>query len=40
MRGLANGRLANIAGGAIVIGICFAGAAYGIITIFPNWLGQ
>ncbi len=40
MRGLANGRLANIAGGAIVIGICIAGAAYGIITIFPNWLGQ
>jgi Mn2+/Fe2+ NRAMP family transporter len=40
MRGLANGRLANIAGGAIVIGICIAGTAYGIITIFPDWLGQ
>jgi len=40
MRGLANGRLANIAGGTIVAGICIAGTAYGVITVFPNWLGQ
>lgn len=40
MRGLENGRLANIAGGAIVVGICLAGTAYGVITVFPDWLGQ
>jgi len=34
MGGLANGRLANLAGGAIVIGIAIAGAGYGAMTVF------
>jgi Mn2+/Fe2+ NRAMP family transporter len=34
MGGLANGRLANIAGGAIIIGIACAGAVYGFMTVF------
>jgi Mn2+/Fe2+ NRAMP family transporter len=33
---LANGRLANVAGGLIVVGICLAGATYGIITVFGS----
>jgi Mn2+/Fe2+ NRAMP family transporter len=36
MGGLANGRLANIAGGAIVVGIALAGAVYGVVTVFPG----
>jgi Mn2+/Fe2+ NRAMP family transporter len=40
MGDLANGRVANIAGGAIVIGIAAVGAAYGLITVFPNLLGK
>ncbi|HQT63193.1 MAG: hypothetical protein B7Z75_12030 [Acidocella sp. 20-57-95] len=36
MGGLANGRFANIAGGAIVLFICLAGATYGLITVFPS----
>ncbi len=34
MGGLANGKLANLAGGAIVIGIALAGAVYGFMTVF------
>jgi Mn2+/Fe2+ NRAMP family transporter len=34
MGGLANGPLANLAGGAIVIGIAIAGAVYGAMTVF------
>jgi Mn2+/Fe2+ NRAMP family transporter len=34
MGGLANGRLANLAGGAIIIGISLAGAVYGAMTVF------
>ena len=34
MGGLANGRLANLAGGAIIIGISIAGAVYGFMTVF------
>ena len=34
MGGLANGPLANIAGGAIIIGIALAGAVYGAMTVF------
>jgi Mn2+/Fe2+ NRAMP family transporter len=37
---LANGRLANIAGGAIVVAIAGIGALYGVITAFPNLLGK
>jgi len=37
---LANGRLGNIAGGTIVVAISFIGALYGVITVFPNLLGQ
>ncbi len=40
MGDLANGRLANIAGGAIVIAIAVVGALYGLITAFPNLLGK
>ncbi len=36
MGSLANGRLANIAGGVIVICICLVGALYGIITVFGS----
>jgi Mn2+/Fe2+ NRAMP family transporter len=38
MGDLANGRLANLAGGAVVIGISLIGAAYGVITVFPDLL--
>jgi Mn2+/Fe2+ NRAMP family transporter len=34
MGGLANGLLANIAGGAIIVGIAIAGAVYGAMTVF------
>jgi Mn2+/Fe2+ NRAMP family transporter len=34
MGDLANGRLANLAGGAIIIGIALAGAVYGAMTVF------
>jgi Mn2+/Fe2+ NRAMP family transporter len=36
---LANGTLANIAGGTIVIAISMVGALYGLITVFPGVLG-
>ena len=36
MGGLANGWLANIAGGAIIIGIAIAGTVYGVLTVFPS----
>jgi Mn2+/Fe2+ NRAMP family transporter len=36
----ANGWRANLAGGAIVVGIALVGAVYGIITVFPNLLGR
>ncbi len=39
MAGLHNGWRANLAGGAIVIFICLAGALYGIITVFPHLVG-
>jgi Mn2+/Fe2+ NRAMP family transporter len=35
MGDLANGRLANAAGGTIVAGICAVGTLYGLITVFP-----
>jgi Mn2+/Fe2+ NRAMP family transporter len=37
---LANGRLANIAGGTIVVVIAALGAAYGVITAFPGLIGK
>ena len=40
MRDLANGWLANLAGGTIVIAIALVGALYGVITVFPNLLGH
>jgi Mn2+/Fe2+ NRAMP family transporter len=36
MGDLVNGRLANLAGGAIVIAIAWVGATYGLITAFPD----
>jgi Mn2+/Fe2+ NRAMP family transporter len=39
MGNLANGRLANLAGGTIVIGIAAVGAFYGVMTAFPALLG-
>jgi Mn2+/Fe2+ NRAMP family transporter len=39
MNGMHNGRLANLAGGAIVAGICVAGTVYGVITVLPTLLG-
>lgn len=39
MGGLANGWRANLAGGAIVIGIALVGAVYGAITVFPGLAG-
>ena len=38
MGDLANGRLANAAGGTIVVAIAVVGALYGVITAFPNLL--
>jgi Mn2+/Fe2+ NRAMP family transporter len=40
MGDLANGRLANLAGGTIVVAIAVIGALYGVITAFPNLLGK
>ncbi len=40
MGDLVNGRLANLAGGAIVIGISAIGALYGVITVFPGLIGK
>jgi Mn2+/Fe2+ NRAMP family transporter len=40
MGGLANGRLANVAGGTIVVLIAAIGAAYGVITAFPDLIGK
>jgi Mn2+/Fe2+ NRAMP family transporter len=40
MGNLANTWRANLAGGTIVVGICLAGATYGVITVFPNLLGK
>ena len=37
---LANGWRANLAGGAIVVAISLIGALYGVITVFPEWLGK
>jgi Mn2+/Fe2+ NRAMP family transporter len=39
MGDLANGRLANLAGGTIVVAIAAVGALYGAITAFPALLG-
>ncbi len=38
MGDLANGRLANFAGGTIVVAIAAVGALYGLITAFPSLL--
>jgi Mn2+/Fe2+ NRAMP family transporter len=38
MGDLANGRLANVAGGTIVVAIAAVGALYGVITAFPALL--
>jgi Mn2+/Fe2+ NRAMP family transporter len=38
MGGLANSRLENVFGGAVVISISALGAAYGIVTVFPELL--
>jgi len=40
MGDLANGRLANVAGGTIVVAIAVIGALYGVITVFPSLLGK
>jgi Mn2+/Fe2+ NRAMP family transporter len=40
MGDLANGPLANLAGGTIVVAIAIIGALYGLITAFPNLLGK
>jgi Mn2+/Fe2+ NRAMP family transporter len=40
MGDLANGRLANAAGGTIVVAIAAIGGLYGVITAFPNLLGK
>ena len=40
MQDLANGWLANLAGGTIVVAISLIGALYGVITVFPNLLGK
>jgi Mn2+/Fe2+ NRAMP family transporter len=33
---LANRRLGNLAGGAIIVAISLAGAVYGVLTVFPS----
>jgi Mn2+/Fe2+ NRAMP family transporter len=38
MADLANGRLANVAGGTIVVGLALVGAVYGLITACPSIL--
>ena len=40
MRDLANSWRANLAGGAIVVGISLVGAFYGVVTVFPWLLGE
>jgi Mn2+/Fe2+ NRAMP family transporter len=40
MGDLANGPLANLAGGTITVAIAVVGALYGVITVFPNLLGK
>lgn len=40
MHGLANGWRANLAGGAVIVGISLVGAFYGVITVFPALLGK
>ena len=40
MGDLANGRLANLAGGTIVVAISPIGAVYGVITVFPDLIGK
>jgi Mn2+/Fe2+ NRAMP family transporter len=40
MRDLANGWWANLAGGTIIVTISAIGALYGVITVFPNLLGE
>ncbi len=40
MGDLANGPLANLAGGTIVVAIAVIGALYGVITVFPSLLGK
>jgi Mn2+/Fe2+ NRAMP family transporter len=40
MGDLANGPLANLAGGTITVAIAVVGALYGVITAFPNLLGK
>jgi Mn2+/Fe2+ NRAMP family transporter len=35
---LANGRLANLAGGVCIVAISLIGAIYGVITVFPDLL--
>lgn len=39
MGDLANGWWANLAGGGIIVAISLLGALYGIITVFPGFLG-
>jgi Mn2+/Fe2+ NRAMP family transporter len=36
MGGLVNRRLANLAGGFIIVAISLAGAVYGVLTVFPS----
>jgi Mn2+/Fe2+ NRAMP family transporter len=40
MRDLANGWLANCAGGTIVVAISLIGTLYGVITVFPGLIGK
>ena len=40
MGDLANGRLANVAGGIVVVAIAVIGALYGVITTFPTILDK
>lgn len=40
MGNLANSRAANVAGGAVTIGIAAVGALYGVVTAFPQLLTQ
>ncbi len=40
MGDLVNGRLANLAGGASVVAIAIIGAAYGIVTAFPDLMSR
>ena len=40
MGNLVNGRLANWAGGAIVVALALIGAVYGVVAAFPDLLGK